>query len=183
MLDNPAVEGRDLLDVLLLGGVGFVGRDIYLLLDTVGDEGALELEVARGDVVVSGALGTEADVDGLDIGGGVPLACHDVFLGDAGLGGLDGGDEGAQTIDLDGVALGEELDETADHLGEDTLDDVAAIDAVVTCHVVGEATQRDGFLLYGLGVVLAVAARAGVVVLTKVDLELRIFDLCHNCFF
>ena len=44
-------------------------------------------------------------MDGLHVGRGVPLAFEQGCPGDAFLGRLDGGDEGAQAVDLDGVAL------------------------------------------------------------------------------
>jgi len=71
----------------------------------VGALGALLLEAAGGDVVVASALGKETDVDGLYVGRGVPLAFEQLSLGDAFLGRLNGGDESAQAVDLDGVAL------------------------------------------------------------------------------
>ena len=114
-------------------------------------------------------------MDAMDIVGSIPLACDEVFLRDTVLGGLDLGGEDAETVDLDGVALREELYDTARHLGEDTLDDVTAIDGVVFGHVVAETAQGDGLLLLGLGVVLAVAGVVLVVVLSEVDSELGIF--------
>ena len=118
-------------------------------------------------------------MDGLHIGRGIPLTGEQVGLADTLLGGLDRGDEGSQTVDLHGVTLGEELGDTARHLGEHTLDDVAAIDTVVAGHVVGETAQGDGLLLLGLGVVLAVTGVVGVRVLADIDFELWIFN-CHN---
>ena len=44
-------------------------------------------------------------MDGLHVGRGVPLAFEQGCLGDAFLSRLDGGDEGAEAVDLDGVAL------------------------------------------------------------------------------
>ena len=117
-------------------------------------------------------------MDGLHISGGVPLAFDKGLLGDALLGRLDRGNEGAQTVDFDGVALGQELGDTTRHLGEHTLDDVAAIDTVVTGHVVGETTQGDSRLLLSLRIVLPVTGIVGVRVLANVDFELRIF-YCH----
>ena len=175
LLEDPVGEGGDFLTPLLLGRVGFGGREVDLLLDTLGGERALVLEAARGDVLVAGALRAEADMDAMDIVGSVPLACDEVFLRDTVLGGLDLGGEDAETVDLDGVALREELYDTARHLGEDTLDDVTAIDGVVFGHVVAETAQGDGLLLLGLGVVLAVAGVVLVVVLSEVDSELGIF--------
>ena len=118
-------------------------------------------------------------MDGLHIGGGVPLAGQDVFFGDTALGGLDLRGEDAETVDLDGVALRQELYDTARHLGEDTFDAVTTLDGVVLGHVVTETTQGDGLLLLGLGVVLAVAGVVLVVVLSEVDSELGIF-YSHN---
>ena len=105
LLGDPVLEGSDLLDVLLLRGGGLLGGEVDLLLDTVGAQGALLLEAARGDVVVASALGTETDVDGLHVGRGVPLAFEQGCPGDAFLGRLDRWDEGAEAVDLDGVAL------------------------------------------------------------------------------
>ena len=65
-------------------------------------------------------------------------------------------DLGIGVVDLHGVTLGEELGDTARHLGEHTLDDVATVDTVVACHVVAEAAQGDGLLLLGLRIVLPV---------------------------
>ena len=118
-------------------------------------------------------------MDGLHVGRGVPLAGEQIGLGDTVLGGLDRGDEGSQTVDLHGVALREELSDTARHLGEHTLDDVAAVDTVVAGHVVAEASQGDGLLLLGFRIILPVTGVVGVRVLANVDLELWIF-YCHK---
>jgi len=115
-------------------------------------------------------------MDALDVSRGIPLAGEDVLLGDAVLGGLHLGHEDAETVDLHGVALREELYDTARHLGEDALDDVAAVDGVVLGHVVAETAKRDGLLLLGLGIVLAIRIRVGIVVLAEVDFELWILD-------
>ena len=118
-------------------------------------------------------------MDTLDVGVGVPLAGEQVGLGDTILGGLYLGREDAETVDLDGIALREELYDTARHLGQDSLDDVTAIDGVVVGHVVTEASQRDGLLLLGFRIVLPVTGVVGVRVLANVDLELWIF-YCHD---
>ena len=118
-------------------------------------------------------------MDGLHIVGRVPLAGKDVGLGDAHLDGLDGGDEGAQAVNLHGISLREELDDAVGHLGEHATDDVSTIDGVVLSHVVAEASQRDGLLLHSLGVVLSVgSSHCAVVVLAQVDFKLRIL-YCH----
>ncbi len=179
MFDDPVLQRSYFLDEYLLLGILFLRGEVNLLLHAIGAQGALVLEAARGDVVITGALGTEADVDGLHIGLCVPLAGEQVGLGDTVLGRLHGGDEGAQTVDLHGVALGEELGDTARHLGEHTLDDVAAIDTVVAGHVITEASQGDGLLLLSLRIVLPVTGVVGVRVLANVDLELWIF-YCHD---
>ncbi len=175
VLGDPVGQGRDLLDVRR----GLGGADVHLLLDSLGGEGALRLEVARGDVVVTDALGTEADVDGLHVEVRVPLASHQVGQGDAALDGLYRGDEGAQSVNLHRVALGDELDDTAGHLRQHAIDDVTAIDRVVLGHVVAEAAEGDGLLLDCLGVVLSVSSALLVLVLTDVDLELWSF-YCHS---
>ena len=118
-------------------------------------------------------------MDGLHVGGRVPLALEQGCPGDTFLGRLDGGDEGAQTVDLHGVALRQELCDAARHLHEHALDDVSAVDRVVLGHVLAEAAQRDGLLLDGLGVVLAVARIVRIDVLANVDFKLWIF-YCHN---
>ena len=105
LLENPVGQGGDSLTPLLLGGILFLGGEVDLLLDTVGGEGALLLEAARGDVFVAGALGTEPDVDALYMGVGIELAGDEVLLGDAVLRGLHLGGEDAEAVDLDGVAL------------------------------------------------------------------------------
>ena len=120
-------------------------------------------------------------MDGLHVGRGVPLALNQGLLGDTLLGRFDRGDEGAQTVDLDGVALRQELSDTARHLGEDALDDVAAINTVVTGHVVRQTTQGDRLLLLCLRIVLPVTGVVGVRVLANVDFELRIF-YCHKLY-
>ncbi len=53
ILEYPVVQGRDLLDEDLLRGVLLVGREVDLLLDTIGGQRTLVLEVARGDVVIT----------------------------------------------------------------------------------------------------------------------------------
>ena len=128
LLCNPVLQRSDLLAVLLLAGVLLLGRQVELLLHAVGGQRALVLEGTRGDVVLGSALGAEADVDGLDVGRGVPLAGQDVGLRDAVLGRLHGGVEDAQAVQLDGVALGDEVRHAADHLGQHALDDVASVD-------------------------------------------------------
>ena len=119
-------------------------------------------------------------MDASHIEGGVPLACQQVSTGDAVLGGLHGGHEGAEAVDLDGVALREELHDTARHLLEHASDDIVTIDGVVVSHVAGEAVKGDSFLLLSLGIVLSVTGVERVVVHAEVDSELGIF-YCH-CF-
>ena len=175
LLEDPVSERGDSLTVDVGVGLGASATDDDLLLDTIGGERTLLLEATRGDVLVARALRTETDVDALDVSRGVPLAGEDVGLGDAILGGLHLGHEGAEAIELNGVTLREELYDTALHLGEDTLDDITTVDGVVLGHVVDETAQRDGLLLLGLGVVLAIRRRVGVVVLAEVDFELGSF--------
>ena len=179
LLEDPVGEGGEFLTPLLLGRIRLRRCEVDLLLDTVGAQCALLLEAARGDVLVAGALGTEADVDTLDIGIGIPLAGEDVLLGDTALRSLDLGSEDAESVDLDGVALREELYDTARHLGEHTFDDVTTIDGLVVGHVVTETAQGDGLLLLGLGVILAVTGVVLVVVLSEIDSELGIL-YWHN---
>ena len=52
LLGDPVVKRRHLLDVLLLGGILLLGREVDLLLHAVGGEGALVLEGYRGDLVL-----------------------------------------------------------------------------------------------------------------------------------
>ena len=59
LLDDPVLERSNLLDVGFLLGVGLIGGEVDLLLDAVGAQGALLLEAAGGDVVVTSALGAE----------------------------------------------------------------------------------------------------------------------------
>ena len=137
------------------------------------------VEAIAAIATASGALGLEADVHALDVGVRVPLALQERLLGDTLLGALNGGYEGSQTVDLDGVTLRQELGDAARHLHQDTLDDVAAVNRVVLGHVVTETTQGDRLLLDGLRVVLAVTRVVGVQVLTNVDFKLWILN-CHN---
>ena len=74
-----------------------------------------------------------------------------------------------KAVDLDGVALRDQLDHTGCHLREDTLNDVATVDALVLSHVLGQTSERDRLLLDCLGVVLAITGVVGVDVLTNVD--------------
>ena len=108
-------------------------------------------------------------MDGLHVGVGVPLALQQGCPGDALLGRLHRGPEDAQPVDLHGVALRDELDHARCHLDEHALDDVARVDALVLGHVLGQASERDGVLLYRLRVVLAVTGVVGVDVLADVD--------------
>ena len=176
---DPVLQRRHLLDIDLLLGVGLLGRQVDLILDTVGGQRALFLKRARGDVVVAGALGDEADVDAHDVVRGVPLALEQGCTGDALLRRLHLRHEGSQTIDLDRVALRQELDETALQLLDDTVDDVAAVDAVVAGHVVDEALLGDRLLLLGLRIVLPVTGIVRVRVLAEIQLELWIL-YCHK---
>ena len=64
----------------------------------------------------------------------VPLTLQQSCPGDTLLGALNGRPEDAQTVDLDGVALCDELDHAARHLDEHALDDVARVDALVLAH-------------------------------------------------
>ena len=99
----------------------------------------------------------------------VPLALQQSRPRDTLLGALYGRPEDTQTVDLDGVALCDELDHAARHLDEHALDDVSAIHALVLAHVLGQTSERDGLLLDRLGVILAVTGVVGVDVLTNVD--------------
>ena len=174
---DPVLQRRHLLDIDLLLGVALLRRQVDLILDTVGGQRALILERARGDVVVARALGDEADVDAHDVVRGVPLALEQGRTGDALLCRLHLRNEGSQTIDLDRVALRQELDETALQLLDDTVDDVAAVDAVVAGHVVDEALLGDRLLLLGLRIVLPVTG----IVRVRVLAFLRRFS--SNCGF
>ena len=146
LLQDPVIKRSDLLDVLLLGGILLLRSEVNFLLYAVSGERTLVLERTRGDVVVVRALGTESDVNTLHIGVRVPLAVEDIGLGDACLGGLYRGPEDAQTVDLDGVTLGDQLDHAGGHLREHTLDDVATVDALVLSHVLGQTSERDRLL-------------------------------------
>ena len=169
LLRDPVIQRRNLLDVGLLLGILLLGSQVDLLLHTVGAQRALVLEGTRGDVVISSALGTEADVDTLHVGLCVPLSSEQVGLGDALLGALHRGPEDTQTVDLHGVALSDQLDHTRGHLGEHTLDDVARVHSLVLSHVLGQTSERDRLLLYGLRVILTVPLVVRVDVLTNVD--------------
>ena len=118
-------------------------------------------------------------MDADDVVRGVPLALEQGSTGDALLRRLHLRYEGSQTIDLDRVALRQELDETALQLLDDTVDDVAAVDAVVAGHVVDEALLGDRLLLLGLRIVLPVTGIVRVRVLAKIQLELWIL-YCHK---
>ena len=174
LLADPVVERSHLLDILLLGGILLLRSDVDLLLHAVGCQRALVLEGAAGDVVVIHALRTEADVYTLHVGVGIPLAFEDGLLGDTLLGALDRGPEDTESVDLDGVALCDQLNHTGCHLHEHALDDVATVHTLVLAHVLGQASQGDGLLLDGLGVVLTVAGVVGVDVLTNVNQKLWI---------
>jgi len=176
---DPVLQRRHLLDIDLLLRIGLLGGDVDLLLHAEGGQRALVLERARGDVVVARALGDEADVDADDVVRGVPLALEQGRTGDALLRRLHLRYEGSQTIDLDRVALRQELDETALQLLDDTVDDVAAVDAVVAGHVVDETLLGDRLLLLGLRIVLPVTGIVRVRVLAKIQLELWIL-YCHK---
>ena len=127
------------VDIGILRGAGAANHD--LLLYTVGGQGALALEHTRGDVLVACAFGQESDVDASDVGAGVPLACDELVLRDAVLRGLHGGHERAEAVDLHGVALREELDDTARHLLEHAADYVVAVDGVVVGHVFRQTVE------------------------------------------
>ena len=47
LFEDPVLEGCDLLDVDLLLGILLFGREVNLLLDTIGGQGALVLERTR----------------------------------------------------------------------------------------------------------------------------------------
>ena len=104
LLRDPVLQRRHLLDVLLLGGITLLGREVYLLLHSVGGQRTHILEGHGRDLVLSASLGLEADVDALHVGVRVPLALQQGSPGDALLGALHGGHEGAESVDLDGVA-------------------------------------------------------------------------------
>ena len=169
MLEYPVLQRRHLLDELLLARIGLFGSEVDLLLDAISAQRTLILEGSRSDVIVADALRTEADVHALHVGVRVPLALQQGSPRDTLLGALNGRPEDTQPVDLDGVALCDELDHAARHLDEHALDDVAAIHALVLAHVLGQASERNRLLLYGLGVVLAVTGVVGVDVLTNVD--------------
>ena len=48
------------------------------------------------------------------------------------------------------------------------------VDALVLAHVLGQTSERDGLLLYCLGIILAVTGVVGVDVLTNVNQKLWI---------
>ncbi len=102
LLRDPVLQRRHLLDVLLLGGITLLGREVYLLLHSVGGQRTHILEGHGRDLVLSASLGLEADVDALHVGVRVPLALQQGSPGDALLGALHGGHEGAESVDLDG---------------------------------------------------------------------------------
>ena len=53
LLRDPVLQRRHLLDVLLLGGISLLGREVYLLLDSVGGERTEILEGHGRDLVLS----------------------------------------------------------------------------------------------------------------------------------
>ena len=178
LLADPVVERSHLLDVLLLGGILLLGSDVNLLLDAISAQRTHILEGSRSDVIIADALRTEADVHALHVGIRVPLTLQQSRPRDTLLGALYRRPEDTQTVDLDGVALCDELDHAARHLDEHTLDDVSTIHALVLAHVLGQTSERDGILLYCLGIILAVTGVVGVDVLTNVNQKLWI--LYHN---
>ena len=113
LLADPVLQRRHLLDVLLLGGIRLLGREVYLLLHTVGGQRTQILEGHGRDLVLSASLGLEADVHALHVGVRVPLTLQQGSPGDALLGALHGGHERAESVDLDGVTLREQLADTA----------------------------------------------------------------------
>ena len=113
LLRDPVLQRRHLLDVLLLAGISLLGREVYLLLHTVGGQRTHILEGHGRDLVLSATLGLEADMYALHVGVRVPLALQQGSPGDTLLGALHGGHEGAESVDLDGVPLREQLADTA----------------------------------------------------------------------
>ena len=93
-------------------------------------------------------------------------------VGDVGLAELaaiDRGIERAEAVDLHGLALGDELLETLDHLLDHQLTHLVAGNLAVLGHVPAETLQVDGLLPFHLGEVLAVGSGVVVGVLTKVN--------------
>ena len=132
-------------------------------------QGALLLELLRGQFLVLRALGQEADVDAQQVLRDVEV----VRLGHALA--LEGRVEGAQAVQFDALALADHLHHALHHLLQTALDDAGAIGAVVVVDVLGEALQVECTAHHGLGVPFAVGGRLGVVVAVHL-----IQDSCHT---
>ena len=83
VLGNPNVEGNG-LEAPLLGRYA-LGRELHRLENALGAEGALLLELARGDLLVGLSLGQEAHMNAGDVLLRIPLALKQLLRGDAAL--------------------------------------------------------------------------------------------------
>jgi len=131
------------------------------------------LELARSQFLILRTLGLEADVYAHDVLG------HAELVGAHGTLALEGGVEGAQSVQLHAHALAHHLGQTLHHLVHHTLDDALAVRAVVLVDVAGKALQVQRVGHHGCGVPLAVGLRLHVVVLIQVVLH-RNLVVCHN---
>ena len=89
---------------------------------------------------------------------------------------LDGGVEGAQSVDLHLLALQEHLDETGAELLQHAQHHVAGIDGAVLCDVTCHLARVERLGVFHLRIPLAVALGHLVV---RVFLQ-SVIDLCHN---
>ena len=83
VLGNPYIEGNG-LEAPLLGRYA-LRRELHRLQNALGGEGALLLELARGDFFIRLSLGQEAHVNTGDVLLRIPLALKQLLRGDAAL--------------------------------------------------------------------------------------------------
>ena len=128
----------------------------------------LVLHQAAGVLALLRLVGEEADHDRLEAGG-VELIL--IFGALAATGEI----EGAQSVELQLVALQEQLLEAVDELLHHALDDVGGVDGTVLGDVTADVVGDQGTLADKSSVGLTVGAGLAVLVLVR-----AIIDLCHN---
>ena len=125
---------------------------------------------AAGVLALLRLVGEEADHDRLEAGG-VELIL--IFGALAATGEI----EGAQSVELQLVALQEQLLEAVDELLHHALDDVGGVDGAVLLDVTADVVGDEGTLADKSSVGLTVGVGLAVLVLVR-----AIIDLCHNRF-
>jgi hypothetical protein len=93
---------------------------------------------------------------------------------------LGGGVEGSQTVQLDGLTLGQQLGDTLAELSQNTIDYVDGVDGTMVRDVLGQATQGEGTVTLKFSIQTSELVRLLIVVGAKIHAKFDRIYSSHN---